>query len=154
MKFRPFGNLAVAALCAAGFTGSVQAQPAEAPTDARQLVTMPALAQTILREEMLDNLGALHEVIALLAQDKLAAAADVAEQRIGHASMGKHAARARGQGPGRFMPEAMHAIGLSMHDAASEFAVVAKSDDKGKALSALQTVTGTCVACHAAYRTR
>jgi len=148
------GFLAVASLCVAGFSGIVQAQQAEAPADARQLVTMPALAQAILREEMLDNMGALHEVIALLAQDKLAAAADVAEQRIGHASMGKHAARARGQGPGRFMPEAMHAIGLAMHDAASEFAVVAKSGDKSKALSALQQVTGTCVACHAAYRTR
>lgn len=154
MKFGMFGKIAATALCAAGVTASVLAQPAAAPTDARQLVTMPALAQTILREEMLDNLGALHEVIALLAQDKLAAAADVAEQRIGHASMGKHAARARGQGPGRFMPEAMHAIGLAMHGAASEFAVIAKSGDKAKALSALQTVTGACVACHAAYRTR
>lgn len=129
------------------------AQPA-VPEDPRQLVAMPALPQALLREEMLDNLGALNEIIGLVANDKLAEAGDVAEKRLGHSSMGRHAARARGMGPGRYMPEAMHSIGLSMHDAASEFARLAQASDRAAALAKLQEVTTACVACHAAFRTR
>ena len=130
------------------------AQQPQAPEDPRQLVTMPPLPQALLREEMLDNLGAVHEIIALVASDRLAEAADLAEKRLGYSSMGKHAARARGMGPGRFMPEAMHNIGLGMHEAASEFARIAKAGDRAAALTKLQQVTGACVACHAAFRTR
>ena len=130
------------------------AQQPQVPEDARQLVTMPPLPQALLREEMLDNLGALHEIIGLVANDKLAEAGDVAEKRLGRSSMGKHAARARGMGPGRYMPAAMHNIGLSMHDAASEFAQTAKAGERTAALAKLQQVTGACVACHAAFRTR
>ncbi len=133
---------------------SATAQQPQVPEDPRQLVKMPPLAQALLREEMLDNLGALHEVVALIASDKLAEAADVAEKRLGYSSMGRHAGRARGMGPGRFMPEAMHNIGLGMHEAASEFARIAKAGDRAAALAKLQQVTGACVACHAAYRTR
>ena len=135
----------------AGQYASAQQQ---VPEDPRQLVAMPPLQQALLREEMLDNLGALNEIIGLVANDKLAEAADVAEKRLGHSSMGKHAARTRGMGPGRFMPEAMRNIGLSMHDAASDFARTAKAGDRAAALAQLQQVTGACVACHAAFRTR
>jgi hypothetical protein len=130
------------------------AQQGAAPEDARQLVEMPPLAQAILREEMLDNLGALNELIGLLAEDRLQEAGTLAEQRLGQSSMGRHAARARGQGPGRFMPASMHAIALAMHDAATELGKVAQTGDEAKALAALQKVSATCVACHAAYRTR
>lgn len=143
------GSLLVGLL--AGQYASAQQQ---VPKDPRQLVAMPPLQQALLREEMLDNLGALNEIIGLVAHDKLAEAADVAENRLGQSSMGKHAARARGMGPGRFMPEAMHNIGLSMHDAASDFARTAKAGDRAAALAQLQQVTGACVACHAAFRTR
>jgi Cytochrome C' len=135
----------------AGQYASAQQQ---VPEDPRQLVAMPPLQQALLREEMLDNLGALNEIIGLVANDKLAEAGDVAEKRLGHSSMGKHAARSRGMGPGRFMPEAMRNIGLSMHDAASDFARTAKAGDRAAALAKLQQVTGACVACHAAFRTR
>jgi hypothetical protein len=134
--------------------GIAAAQEPPIPEDPRQLVTMPAISQAVLREEMIDNMGALHEILALLAQNKLKEAADIAEQRLGRSSMGKHAARTRGQGPGRYMPDAMRGIGLTMHDAASEFANTARSGDQAKAYAALQQVTANCVACHAAYRTR
>jgi cytochrome c556 len=52
------------------------------------------------------------------------------------------------------MPQEMHGIGMAGHDAASEFAKVAATGDKAKALAALQGLTSTCVACHASYRTR
>jgi len=130
------------------------AQEPTIPEDPRQLVTMPAISQAVLREEMIDNIGALHEILVLLPQNKLKEAADIAEQRLGRSSMGKHAARTRGQGPGRYMPEAMRGIGLAMHDAASEFANIARSGDQAKAYAALQQLTANCVACHGAYRTR
>jgi hypothetical protein len=115
---------------------------------------MPALQRALIREEMLDHLAALNEVLADLSANRLNAAADVAEQRLGLGSMGKHAARTAGQGPGRFMPEAMRSIGIGMHQAASEFAKVARTGDRDAAYRALQPVVGACVACHAGFRLR
>ncbi len=41
-----------------------------------------------------------------------------------------------------------------LHDAGSEFATIAKTGDAAKALAALPKLTGQCVSCHTAYRTR
>lgn len=150
---RPFPPLFALAGTLAAF-GSALAQDPAATEDARQLIAMPPIARTVMREDMIDHLGALNEILGLMAADKLKEAGDVAEKRMGRSTMGKHAARTRGQGPGRFMPPEMHGIGMAGHDAASEFAKVAASGDKARALAALQDLTGTCVACHAAYRTR
>jgi hypothetical protein len=73
---------------------------------------------------------------------------------MGRSTMGKNASIARGQGPGRFMPQPMHAIGLSMHDAASEFAAVTRTGQRAQVDAALQKLMSTCVACHMSYRTR
>ncbi len=51
-----------------------------------------------------------------------------------------------------YMPETMRGIGLAMHTAASEFAVVAQTHDSKKAMEALSRITSNCVACHTAYR--
>lgn len=128
------------------------AEPAVA--DARQLVAMPAAAQAIMRDDMLDHLAALNEVLGYLADGKLDAAAETAETRIGRSAMGRNMGKARGMGPGRFMPDAMRNLGWGMHDAASEFAQVAKGGDKLKAYAALQPVMASCVACHLSFRTR
>lgn len=133
---------------------AIRAQDVPAPEDPRQFVTMPPIARTVMREDMIDHLGALNEILGLMAADKLKEAGEVAEKRMGRSAMGKHAARTRGQGPGRFMPPEMHAIALAGHDAASEFAKLAATGDKAKTLAALQQLTSTCVACHASYRTR
>ena len=125
-----------------------------AVTDARQLVAMPAAAQAIMRDDMLDHLAALNEVLGYLAEDKLDAAAETAETRIGRSAMGRNMGKARGMGPGRFMPDAMRSLGWGMHDAASEFARIANSGDKLKAYAALQPVMASCVACHLSFRTR
>lgn len=125
-----------------------------AASDARQLVNMPPEAQAIMRADMLDHLVALNEVLSYLAEGNLAAAAEVAETRIGRSAMGRNMGKARGMGPGRFMPDAMRSLGWGMHDAASEFATVAKTGDKLKAYAALQPVAASCVACHLSYRTR
>lgn len=130
------------------------AQPPAPPQDARLLVNMPDLPRALMRSDMQDHLSALNEIIGDLAENKLAAAAETAEKRMGQSSMGKHAYLARGQGPGRFMPDTMRQMGWNMHDAASEFATVAKSGDQAKSLAALQQLTSSCVACHMSFRTR
>ena len=121
-------------------------------TDPRQLVEMPDQARKLMREDMLDHLSALNEIIAHLAANDLAAAADVAETRMGRSSMGKH--RGTGKGPGRYMPPEMRNIGWGMHEAASEFSQLARKGDLERAYGALQKVTGSCVACHYTYRAK
>lgn len=130
------------------------AQPPAPPQDHRLLVNMPDLPRTLMRNDMLDHLAALNEIIGYLAENDLAAAAETAEKRMGQSSMGKHAYMARGQGPGRFMPDTMRQMGWNMHDASTEFAKAAKSGDRAKSLAALQQVTSSCVACHMSFRTR
>ena len=121
-------------------------------SDLRQLVSMPDQALQLMREDMLDHLSALNEIIGYLGENNLNAAADVAETRMGKSSMGKH--RATGMGPGRFMPIEMRNLGWGMHESATEFSLVAKEGDVKSAYSALQKVTTACVVCHYSYRTR
>ena len=113
---------------------------------------MPDEARELMRKDMLDHLSAINEIIGHLAENKLYAAADVAETRMGRSSMGKH--RGTGMGPGKFMTPEMRNIGWAMHDAASEFAKTAKQGNLKNTYSALQAITGSCVACHYSYRTR
>ncbi len=131
-----------------------QAQPPAPPQDQRQLVDMPDLPRSLMRSDMLDHLAALNEIIGHLAENNLAAAGETAEKRMGQSTMGKHAAIARGQGPGRFMPNTMQQMGWNMHDSATEFAKVAKGGDQAKTFAALQQLTSNCVACHMSFRTR
>jgi hypothetical protein len=123
-----------------------------AGSDLRQFVTMPEQTRQLMREDMLDHLSALNEIIGYLAENKLDTAAEVAETRMGKSSMGKH--RGTGMGPGRFMPLEMRKLGWGMHESATEFSRVAKEGDLKNAYSALQKVTSSCVACHYSYRTR
>jgi hypothetical protein len=129
-------------------------QPPPPPQDHRQLVTMPELPRALMRTDMQDHLVALNEIFGYLAENKLDAAAETAEKRLGQSAMGKHAVVARGRGPGRFMPDAMRQMGWEMHAAASEFAQVAKGGDTAKTYAALPKVMSTCVACHMSFRTR
>lgn len=124
----------------------------EDTSDPRQLIEMPATAQHLMRQDMLSHLAALNSIIAALGSGDLNAAADTAEQQMGLASMGKH--RASGMGPGRFMPPEMRNLGWGMHDAADSFAIEARKGNPQSAYTALQSVTSSCVACHAAYRIR
>ncbi|MDP2808917.1 MAG: cytochrome c [Rhodocyclaceae bacterium] len=126
-----------------------------AAEDSRQLVKMSPDARATMRTEMLDNQLALHQIIGALADGKYADAADIAEKELGISAMGKHRRLPSNARPGMFMPDDMHAIGRAGHVAASDFAKVARGGgDTGKALAALQAVTGACVACHRSYRTQ
>ncbi len=120
--------------------------------DNRQLVSMPDETLQLLRQDMLDHLAALNEIIGLLAENKLDAAAELAETRMGKSSMGKH--RGTGMGPGRYMPPEMRNLGWGMHESATEFSQVAGEGNSKAAYGALQKLTTSCVACHYSYRTR
>ncbi len=122
--------------------------------DSRELVKLPAPAQEALREEMLGNLVALNEVLSLLAEGKVTEAGAVAEAKLGLSAMGKHRAKPFDARPGPHMPPAMHGIGMDGHKAVSEFAKVAATGDRDKALALLPNLTAACVACHFSYRTR
>lgn len=122
--------------------------------DTRQFVKLPAPAQEALREEMLDNLLAVNEVLSLMAAGKTREAGELAEAKLGMSAMGKHRSKPMDARPGPHMPPAMHGIGMDGHKAASEFATVAKTGDRDKALALLPSLTTACVACHFSYRTR
>lgn len=122
--------------------------------DTRQLAPLPAAAQESLRQEMLANLAGLNEVLTLLAADKVKEAGAVAEATFGVSAQGKHRSKPMDARPGPHMPPAMHGIGMDGHKAASEFAKVAATGDKDKALALLPNLTAACVGCHFSYRTR
>ena len=122
--------------------------------DARQLAPLPAAAQESLRQEMLDNMLAVNEVLALMAEGKVREAGEAAEAKLGMSAMGKHRSKPFDARPGPHMPPAMHGIGMDGHKAVSEFAAVAKTGDRDKALALLPNLTSACVGCHFSYRTR
>lgn len=122
--------------------------------DTRQFVEMHPDARETLRVEMLDNLVALNEILALVGAGQLKEAGEVAENRLGTSAMGKNMNKPMQARPGRQMPRAMHELGIGGHLAATEFANAAASGDRDKALALLPGLVGSCVACHFSYRTR
>ena len=130
------------------------AAAALAADEARQLVKMSPEARAEMRAEMLDFQTALHLILTALGEGKLGEAADMAESQIGLSAMGRHRNAPANARPGMYMPNDMHAIARGMHASASEFAEAARSGELSKALTALQPVTGACVACHRTYRTQ
>lgn len=120
--------------------------------DARQFVEMPEQAREFMRLDMLDHLLVLSQIMGHLASNEFAAAANLAESRMGQSAMGQH--RGDPNGPGRFMPIEMRDIGWGMHAAATEFAKVAKQGDVNDTYTALQNLTNACIGCHYSYRTR
>jgi hypothetical protein len=126
----------------------------QADEEARLLARMPPLAEAALREEMRDNLLSLHEILTLLASGQVKEAGDLAEKKLGKSAMGKHRDKPFEARPGPHMPPAMHRLGMEGHQAASEFARIAATGDREKALAALPTLAAPCVSCHFSYRIR
>lgn len=142
-------------LAALGLSLTVSAQtpaPAPAPVDARQKVEMPPAAVAVFREEMQAKLQALHRVMAALAANDPAAAADDVEQQLGMSAMGQHAKLPRESRPGLYAPDALHALGRQSHREGSALAAALKAGDRPRIDAVLRDVTATCVACHATYR--
>jgi hypothetical protein len=121
-------------------------------TDMRKFVEMPEQARQVLREDMLDQFAVLNEIIEYLARNNYTAAADVAENGMGQSLRRRN--QEREFGPGRYMPEEMRRMGWDLHEAASNFALVAKRQHPQATYGALQKITEACIACHYSYRTR
>lgn len=122
--------------------------------DTRQFVKLTPAAQETLRLEMLDNLLALNEILSLLADNQVKEAGVVAEDRLGRGAMGKNARLPFEARPGPQMSREMHQLGVEGHIVASEFAKAAASGNRDAALAKLPGILGSCIACHASYRTR
>jgi hypothetical protein len=121
-------------------------------TDFRTLVEIPDKPRKILQEDMLDHLAALNEINRYLAENNLKSAADVAESGMGRSLLSKY--QDEGMRPGRYMPKEMREIGWELHNAATQFAKVAREGNLHEALAAYHRITSACVACHYSYRTR
>lgn len=125
-----------------------------AAEDTRQKAELKPEALETLRQEMLDNLLAVNEVLGLIAENKIREAGEVAEAKLGKTAMGKNARLPFAARPGPQMPPAMHEIGRNGHAAASEFAAAAASGNREQAIAKLPALMAGCIACHASYRTR
>lgn len=121
-------------------------------TDFRTFVEIPDKQRKILQEDMLDHLAVLNEINRYLAENNLKSAADVAESGMGRSLLSKY--QNVGMRPGRYMPREMREIGWELHDAAAQFASVARQGNLQEALQAYHRITSACVACHYSFRTR
>ena len=141
-------SLAVIATLSAGALAPALAE------DQRQLATLPPPALEVLRQEMLDNLLALNQILALVGADQIREAGALAEQKLGLSAQGRHRDKPFEARPGPHMPPAMHALAMDGHRSASEFAEAAKSGERQRALALLPNLTASCIACHFSWRSR
>jgi len=126
--------------------------PVEQFTDFRTLVEIPEKPRLILQEDMLDHLAVLNEINHFLGDNDLKSAAEVAQTGMGRSLLSKY--QNQDMRPGRYMPKEMREIGYELHNAAAEFAMVARQGDLQKTMAAYHRITGACVACHYSYRIR
>jgi cytochrome c556 len=123
-----------------------------AESDTRELVEFPDHMRQHMLANMRDHLAALANIQRAMGSGDFQRAADIAERSIGVSSLASHGASHMAS----FMPKPMQEIGAKMHQAASQFALVAQETgadgNVGRAMGSLSLVTEQCVACHAAYR--
>jgi len=121
-----------------------------AEEDSRQSVELPEMMEQHMMSNMRNHLAAINEILASLANDRLEQAADIAESQLGMSSLEMHEASHMAE----FMPKGMRQAGMSMHRAASRFALKAQEGDVLAAYAALSEITSACVNCHSHYRVR
>jgi len=118
--------------------------------ESRVLVELPDMMQQHMLSNMRDHLSAINDILVYLGNDELEKAADVAEYQLGMSSLASHGA----DHMSKFMPEGMRQAGVTMHRAASRFALKAQEGDVLPAYMALSDITSACVACHSGFRIR
>ena len=144
-------------------------------TDSRNLVEMPPKMQQHFLANMRGHFVSLDAIIAALADEDFEKAAAIADNQLGmrkrhqcddvqhkghhkgvdHKSVSKELGKDQEhKGFGRMMPPEMKAMGMQLHQAASNFAAVAKNGNQQESLKALQKVSAACVACHQSFRVR
>lgn len=123
---------------------------AAAAEDPRLPLQLPPEVRADFLEEMRHHMDSLDNLLSRLAEGDFKAAAATARAELVPGS---------GKGFGRYLPIAFREIGLGMHRAAADFATVAdkaatppSAADWQAAITALEAVSGTCRACHDAFR--
>jgi len=160
----------------AGTTGH-STHGAMSPPDAREMLHFPPEMQSNFLGNMRDHMQTIDGILQTMADGDYAGASRIASERLGldspsaagckpdNAAATGSISQSKPPAPGSmdemmalYMPEAMRAVGLSMHTSASEFAAVATqaatTHDGAAVVGALSRVTQNCVACHSAYRLR
>lgn len=122
--------------------------PGTSSADARAAVRLDPDIKAQFLANMRDYMAVVDQAIGGLATEDFGPAAEAMEQRMGMSSM----ADPRMKRMMMAVPDSMRALGRSMHQAASRFAVKAEEGSRVESLRALREVTQTCVACHAAFR--
>ncbi|TVQ31458.1 MAG: hypothetical protein EA356_14245 [Geminicoccaceae bacterium] len=136
----------------------------------REPIELPPAAEAIFRAQMLTHIVSLDAILTALAAGNYAAAAAVVDGGMGIARGGgidlsgrteADGAPGPGLGYGQYMPTGFLERGERFHEAANDFANLARSlptapsaDDYRTVLGALADVTAQCAACHDSYRVR
>lgn len=130
--------------------GLLVAGPLAAADDPRTPVRLPSDLRADFLAEMRRHMDSLDDVIAAVAAADFKGAAKVAREELAAGS---------GKGFGRHLPIEFREIGLGMHRAAADFAMVADAvpspptdADWRKVIGSLQAISGHCRACHDAFR--
>jgi hypothetical protein len=121
-------------------------------TDLRSFVEIPEKPLQVLLEDMLDHLAVLNEINHYLVANDLNSAAEVAETGMGQSLLSKY--QDVEMRPGRYMPKEMREIGWELHNAATQFARIARKGNLQETMVAYHRITSACVACHFSYRVR
>lgn len=135
--------------------------------DTRKLVDFPAEVRQHQMQNMREHFQAVSDILAAMGAGQYARAAEIAQTKLGAGSAAATGCKGAGgqtnmstpdmhQKLAQHMPEAMGALGMTMHRAADEFAAAATasaaSGDGKPAYAALARVTAGCIGCHEAYR--
>lgn len=160
-----FGALAAAGAAIAEDGKHEHMHMSQMMKDTRTEVNVPDPMKARMLANMRGHQEAIAEILAALAKGDGAAAAKIADSRLGANSPGAAACKPDAKsGAGgdmammmaSHMPEEMRALGMTMHNQATKFAEEAgklkQGDDLRPALAELGQVVQACNACHAAYR--
>jgi len=151
--------------------------------DDRQVIMVPDAVKSVFLTEMRTHLDSLNEISYALSAGDFVGAGDIAERKMGFGHSVREVMTQQGHSPeeieqmltrlrasnseidhpgrgmGRFMPDEVRQLGRSYHDAAENFAKIAKNvtnpattDDYQRVFSAFSEIIDVCSACHSSYR--
>jgi len=151
--------------------------------DERNVILVPQEVKSMFLEEMRMHLDNLNEITQSLSAGDFKTAAYIAENKMGFGHsvremmqqqgrtdeeieemlMKLRESKSRidhpGRGMGRFMPDEVREMGRVFHDAAANFADIAKNvatppttEDYQRVFTALSEIIDVCSACHSSYR--
>ena len=132
--------------------------------DLREKVEMPPPMKAMFLMNMRSHMESLDLIIEAIAENNLNDAAAIAETTMGTGGVDKrqcddsakhqhqHNGEHKKKAFGKFMPTSMKAMGMQLHVAADNFAVIAREGDIAETYKSLSKISASCVACHQSFR--